>query len=208
MNANSRPAGRHPRPRPPFWAKLPVLAGNLLQLGGIAAGVLLVIAAATVRSAPAASAVLAVLAIVLIAFCTHAIGHWLVGRLAGLHFAYIGIRGTDHPETYPPVVRQVLSAVPMFTTVSTRRSREVAGRWALAAYYAAGQTTAIAGWVGSAILVRALNIPGSEIILAIMIAWAAGTALVATFTSKGDYAKARAALRTTGRSQGSATLSA
>jgi len=43
-------------------------------------------------------------------------------------------------------------------------------RRALAAYFAAGQTTAMA-------------------------AWAAGTALVATFAAKGDYAKARAALR-------------
>jgi hypothetical protein len=206
MNAStSRPAGSLFRPRPPFWAKLPVLAGNLLQLGGIAAGVLVVIAAASARSAPAASAVLAVLGIVVTAFCSHAIGHWLIGRLAGLRFAYIGVRGTDHPETYPPVVRQVLSAMPMFTTVSTRRSRQVAGRWALAAYYAAGQTTAIIGWVGSAVLVRALNIPGSAIILAIMIAWAAGTALVATFSAKGDYAKARAALRTTERTHGNAT---
>jgi hypothetical protein len=90
--------------------------------------------------------------------------------------------GTDHPETYPPVMRHVLSAVPMFTTVSTRRSREAAGRRALAAYFAAGQTTAILGWAGSAVLARTLNIPGSIIILAIMIAWAAGTALVASLT--------------------------
>jgi hypothetical protein len=193
----SRPASRPGHPRPPFWVKLPVLAGNLLQLGGIAAGVLLIVAAASMRTAPAASAVLAVLGIILTAFCSHAIGHWLAGRLAGLRFAYIGIRGTDHPETYPPVMRQVLSAVPMFTTVSTRRSREAAGRWALAAYFAAGQTTAIIGWVGSAVLARTLDIPGSIIILAIMIAWAAGTALIASFSAKGDYAKARAALRAT-----------
>jgi hypothetical protein len=193
----SRPASRPAHPRPPFWVKLPVLAGNLLQLGGIAAGVLLIVAAASTRTAPAASAVLAVLGIILTAFCSHAIGHWLVGRLAGLRFAYIGVRGTDHPETYPPVMRQVLSAVPMFTTVSTRRSREAAGRWALAAYFAAGQTTAIIGWVGSAVLARTLDIPGSIIILAIMIAWAAGTALIASFSAKGDYAKARAALRAT-----------
>jgi hypothetical protein len=205
MNAaTSHPGYRHTPPRPPFRAKLPVLAGNLLQLAGIAAGVLLIGTAASMRSAPAAAAVLAVLGIVLTAFCSHAIGHWVAGRLAGLRFAYIGIRGTDHPETYPPVVRQVLSAVPMFTTVSTRRSREAAGRWALAAYFAAGQTTAIIGWVGSAVLARALNIPGSAIILAIMIAWAAGTALVATLTPKGDYAKARAALRATVRTSGNA----
>jgi hypothetical protein len=196
MNADSSsPAYRGTHPRPSFWVKLPVVAGNLLQLGGIVAGVLLVVAAQGTRDVPVASAVLAMLGIVVTAFCSHAIGHWLVGRLAGLRFAYIGVRGTDHPETYPPGMRQVLSAVPMFTTVSTRRSREAAGRWALAAYYAAGQTTAIIGWVGSAVLARALNIPGSTIILAITIAWAAATALVASLTAKGDYAKARAALR-------------
>ena len=83
----------------------------------------------------------------------------------------------------------------MLTTVSTRQSRQAAGRWALAAYFATGQTTAIIGWLGSAILARELTIPGSTITLAIMIAWAAGTALVAAFSPKGDYAKARAALR-------------
>jgi hypothetical protein len=198
MTMNSASAGRSPtgtRPRPSFWVKLPVPVGNTLQLAGIIAGVLLVVAAADIKKTQAASAILAVVGIVLTAFSSHAIGHWLVGRIAGLRFAFIGVRGTDHPESYPPPARQIMSAMPMFTTVSTRRSRESAGRLALAAYFAAGQTTAIIGWVGSAILARALNIPGSAIILAIMAAWAAGTALVATLTPKGDYAKARAALR-------------
>jgi hypothetical protein len=184
--ADNRAVPGHARPRPPFWAKLPVLAGNLLQLGGIAAGLLIIAAAASINNSPPASAAIAALGIVTTAFCSHAIGLWLAGRLAGLRFAYIGVRGTGHPETYPPIARQALSAVPMFTTVSTRQSREAAGRWALAAYFAAGQTTAIIGWAGSAILARTLNIPGSTIILAIMIAWAAGTALVATLTPKGD----------------------
>jgi hypothetical protein len=195
---NSASAGRSlagTRPRPSFWAKLPVPVGNTLQLAGIIAGVLLVVAAADIKKEQAASAVLAVVGIVLTAFSSHAIGHWLVGRIVGLRFAFIGVRGTDHPESYPPPARQIMSAMPMFTTVSTRRSRESAGRRALAAYFAAGQTTAIIGWVGSAILARALDIPGSTIILVIMAAWAAGTALVATLTPKGDYAKARAALR-------------
>ena len=183
------------RPRPSFWAKLPVPVGNAMQLAGIIAGVLLVVAAAGIKKAAAASAILAVVGIVLTAFSSHAIGHWMVGRIAGLRFAFIGVRGTDHPESYPPVARQIMSAMPMFTTVSTRRSREAAGHRALAAYFASGQTTAIIGWVGSAVLARALDIPGSPIILAIMIAWAAGTALVAARTPKGDYAKARAALR-------------
>ena len=61
--------------------------------------------------------------------------------------------------------------------------------------FAAGQTTAILGWIGSAVLARALGVPASSVILAIMIAWAAATALIATATPKGDYAKARKALK-------------
>lgn len=50
----------------------------------------------------------------------------------------------------------------------------------------------------SAVLARALNVPGSRVILLVVIAWAAGTILVAIFSVKGDYAKARAALRAGG----------
>lgn len=193
--ANARGPHSTASHRPPFWAKLPVTAGNLIQLGGIILGLLLVVLAADIKSTAAASAALAVLGIVLTAFSSHAIGHWLIGRIVGLRFAFIGVRGTDHPETYPPVVRQIMSALPMFTTVSTRRSREAAGPRALAAYFAAGQTTAILGWIGSAVLARALGVAASSVILAIMIAWAAATALIATVTPKGDYAKARKALK-------------
>jgi len=181
--------------RPPFWARLPVLAGNLIQLGGIILGVLLIVLAAGVSSVAVASAAIAVVGIVLVAFSSHSIGHWLAGRLVGLRFAYIGVRGTDHPETYPPGVRQIFSIMPMFTMVSTRRSREAAGRWALAAYFASGQTTAVVGWVVSAILTRVLNVPGSRVILPVVVVWAVGTVLVAIFNAKGDYAKAGAALR-------------
>jgi hypothetical protein len=181
--------------RPPFWAKLPVTAGNLMQLGGVILGLLLVVLAADIKRTGAASAALAVLGIVLTAFSSHAIGHWLIGRIVGLRFAFIGVRGTDHPETYPLIARQIMSAMPMFTTVSTRPSREAAGRRALAAYFAAGQTTAILGWIGSAVLARAFAVPASSVILAIMIAWAVGTAVIATVTPKGDYAKALTALR-------------
>jgi hypothetical protein len=172
-----------------------VLAGNLIQLGGIVAGVLLIMAAAGISGLAVASAIVAVIGIVLVAFSSHSIGHWLVGRLVGLRFAYVGVRGTDHPETYPPPIRQIFSTVPMFTMVSRRRSREAVGRWALAAYFAAGQTTAVVGWVLSAAAVRALKVPGGQFIFLVVIAWAAGTVLVAVVSPKGDYAKARAALR-------------
>lgn len=183
------------RPRPPFWVRLPVPIGNLIQAGGLAVGVLLIVLAAIAVPGGAAATGLAVLGIVLVSFSSHAIGHWLVGSLVGLRFAYVGVRGTDHPETYPAPIRQLFSAVPMFTMVSTRRSREAVGRWALAAYFAAGQTTASIAWVLSALLALALHVPYSRQVLLVVIAWAAGTVLVAIFNSRGDYAKARAALR-------------
>src|SRR5260370_15122276 len=129
-------------PRPPFWARLPVLAGNLVQLAGMAGGVLLIVLAGAVRSKAAISVLLAVLGILLVYLCSHAIAHWLVGRLVGLRFAYVGVRGTDHPEAYPPVLRQIMAVTPMFTPVSTRQSRAAVGRRARAADFAAGGATA------------------------------------------------------------------
>jgi hypothetical protein len=31
-----------------------------------------------------------------------AVFHWAVGRLLSIRFRSYGVRGTDHPETYPP----------------------------------------------------------------------------------------------------------
>src|SRR5262249_8718778 len=109
-------------PYPRFWVKLPVLAGNLLQLAGGVAGGLLIVVAATIRGTGVWSTLVLAMGLIVIYLCCHAVAHWLVGRLVGLRFAYVGLRGTDHPEAYPPGMRQLLAATPMFTTVSTRRS--------------------------------------------------------------------------------------
>jgi hypothetical protein len=182
-------------PSPRFWTKLPVLAGNLVQLAGMVAGVLLVVAAGATRSVAGVSVLLAVLGILAVYLCCHAIAHWLVGRLVGLRFAYIGVRGTDHPEAYPPGLRQVMAATPMFSTVSTRRSREAAGRGALAAYFAAGETSTTICTVLAALLAFLVGVPGGGIILVISVIWVLLAVVSTTFTPKGDYYKARQALR-------------
>lgn len=182
-------------PSPRFWARLPVAAGNLLQLAGIVLGVLLIVAAGAVRSTAALSVLLAVVGILAVYLCSHAIAHWLVGRLVGLRFAFIGVRGTDHPEAYPPVLREVMAATPMFTTVSTRRSRQGASRMALAAYYAAGETSTTICTALAALLAFLVGVPGGGVILAIAIVWVLLAVATTTFTPKGDYYKARQALR-------------
>ena len=129
--------------------------------------------------------------------CSHAVARWLVGRLVGLRFAYVGLRGTDHPEAYPPGMRQLLAATPMFTTVSTRRSRASAGRWALATYYAAGETSTLVCMVLAAVLALLVGIPGSLLVLVIVVLWMLFAVVAAALPPKGDYAKARRALQTT-----------
>lgn len=183
------------RPSPAFWARLPVLAGNLLQLAGIVAGVLVIILAGAVRSAGALSTLIAVLGILLVYLCCHAIAHWLVGRLVGLRFAFVGVRGTDHPEAYPPGMRQIMAVTPMFTTVSTRQSRAAVGRRALAAYFAAGETSTTLCTVLAAVLALLVGVPGAGVILVVAIVWVLLAVVTTTFTPKGDYYKARQALR-------------
>ena len=182
-------------PRPPFWARLPVLAGNLVQLVGMAAGVLLIVLAGALRATGPPSTILAVLGILLVYLCCHAIAHWLVGRLVGLRFAYVGLRGTDHPEAYPPVLRQIMAATPMFTTVSTKRSRAAVRRRALVAYYAAGETATTICTVLAALLALLLRVPGGGVILIVAVVWVVFAVASTTFTPKGDYYKARQALR-------------
>ncbi len=195
MMPNDAGSGDPPRPR--FWTKLPVLAGNLLQLAGMAAGVLLIVLAGAFRSTAAISVLLAVLGILLVYLCCHALAHWLVGRLVGLRFAYVGLRGTDHPEAYPPVLRQIMAATPMFTTVSTRQSRASVGRRALAAYYGAGETSTTICTVLAAVLALLLGVPGSAVILVIALVWVLLAVVSTAVFPKGDYYKARQALRAT-----------
>ena len=182
-------------PSPPFWVRLPVPTGNLVQLAGLVAGALLIALAAAVRGSGAPATVLLILGVLVVYLCCHSIAHWLVGRIVGLRFAYVGVRGTDHPESYPPGLRQVMAVTPMFTTVSTRKSRASVGRWALAAYYAAGETsttvcTLLAAWAG----VKG-GVPGSVMILGVVIVWVLLAVITTTIAAKGDYAKARRALR-------------
>jgi len=184
-----------PPPRPPFWATLPVAAGNLVQLAGIVVGVLLIVAAGATRGAAALSVLLAVLGILAVYLCSHAIAHWLVGRLVGLRFAYVGLRGTDHPEAYPAVLRQVMAATPMFTTVSTKRSRAAAGRRQMAAYFAAGETSTLICTVLAALLAFLLGVPGGGVILIIAVVMVPYGVVTTTIAPRGDYSKARQALR-------------
>jgi hypothetical protein len=173
---------------------MPVALGNLVQVAGIVAGVLLILLAGATRSTAALSVLLAVLGIIAVYLCSHAIAHWLVGRLVGLRFAFVGVRGTDHPEAYPPVLREIMAATPMFTTVSTRHSRSAASNRALAAYYAAGETSTTIWTFLAGLLAFLVGVPGGGVILIVTIIWVLVAVVTTTLFPKGDYYKAREVL--------------
>lgn len=136
-----------------------------------------------------------VLGIVIAYLDTHQAGHYLVGRPLGIGFRGIGLRGTDHPEVYPPGLRQVVSVLPMCEALTEPTSRRAAGRFALAAMYGAGKTATTVCAVGAAGAAAAAHAPwGLDALSVVAILSAASSAVVAVI-SEGDYAKARHALR-------------
>ena len=110
-------------PRPPLRMKLSIASGNLIQAAGLAAG----------------AALLALAGFLAVYDCSHAIGHYLAGRAVGIRFRFYGIRGTDHPEDYPPGFRQLMSAVPFWSVVTDKDSMRAAAPWKKALMFASGE---------------------------------------------------------------------
>lgn len=179
-------------PIPPFWFKLPVVAGNLIQVTGMAAGAGLIVAAGSIGGSAWVGALGMVSGFLLVYLCCHSVGHWLVGRVVGLRFRFIGVRGTDHPEAFPPGLRQFMSVLPMFTIVSTRASREAAGGHAVAFYMAAGQASTTVWSLLAAGLALWVDAPGAPTLLGAVVLLNAYAAVMAAFNPRVDYAKAAA----------------
>ncbi|MBO0702210.1 MAG: hypothetical protein J2P38_04705 [Candidatus Dormibacteraeota bacterium] len=177
---------------PAFWFRLPVPVGNAVQVAGVGAGAGLILAAGAIRGNVWAGALAMVGGFMLVYLSCHSIGHWLVGRTLGLRFRYIGVRGTDHPEAFPAGLRQLMSFLPMFTTVSTRESRAAAGGHAVALYMAAGQASTTVCTLLAAGLALRVGAPGAPALLAVAVLVNAYAAVMAAFNSRVDYAKAAA----------------
>ncbi|MGZ4218100.1 MAG: hypothetical protein ACXVS6_23945 [Solirubrobacteraceae bacterium] len=182
------------KPKRSFRRRYTVARGNAYQAAGIAAGAGLLAAAAQLRANSIATGLM------LAGFTTvylncHAIAHYLAGRLVGLRFRGYGVRGTDHPEVYPPGIRQLMQAAPFYVTLSTKDSRQNASRWAKAIYYAAGETSTAICSIAYAAIATVANIPGAHTLLLAMIVFNAISTIVTTRSPTGDYGKAIRALR-------------
>ncbi|MHB8627185.1 MAG: hypothetical protein ACYDBJ_05290 [Aggregatilineales bacterium] len=184
-------------PRPPLWIRLSIVQGNLLQMAGLLIGVILLYLAAH-GAASLIAIILMIVSWAVIYFCCHAFGHWLVGRLVGIRFRGYGIRGTDHPENYPPgMMRQLMSVLPFFTVMTEKNSMTKASPTAQALMFAAGETATTVCGIAVGWYAWHKNIPGGGILLIISIVWSLAATVSTTLAPKGDYAKALHALRRT-----------
>ncbi|EQD53685.1 hypothetical protein B1B_10094, partial [mine drainage metagenome] len=182
--------------RPPLWLRVPVATGVAIQVGASAMGALLIaVACALPAAGPAGRELSLGLGFLLIYLNTHALGHYLVGRAVGIRFRGFGMRGTDHPENYPPGLRQIMSFLPMWAVLTEPSSRRSAGRRAQAAMWAAGETSTTLCSIAAAGTAALAGAPWGQALLVVSVLWNLGASVVVTRIQKGDYAKALRALR-------------
>ena len=127
-------------PKRSFRRRYSITPGAAYQAWGVFSGSALLALATQLHSSPVSTAVMIAGFVTLYLNC-HAIAHYLAGRAVGLRFRGYGVRGTDHPEVYPPGIRQLMQAAPFYVALSTKQSREQASGRAKAIYYAAGETS-------------------------------------------------------------------
>jgi hypothetical protein len=183
------------RTYPPMRLRLSVAAGNLAQLAGLATGGGLLYTAANIQLANIVRTLLMIAGWAIIYLCCHSVAHWLVGRLGGIRFRGYGVRGTDHPEAYPPGLRQLMNIIPFFVLLTEKTSMARASNVSKALMFAAGELATTVFSVGAAWYATRQAIPGSSVLLIFSIVWNVMATIAVTLSPTGDYAKAIRALR-------------
>lgn len=181
--------------RPPFWLRMSVRTGNLLQLAEAGLGVALIRQATHGRATRPRRISLMLAGSSAIYFSTHAIAHWATGQAAGIGFKGYGLRGTDHPQVYPPGVRQLMSMMPFFTAVTDRRDLRRASPAARAAMLSAGQASTTIWLLLVAWYARQSGMPEGRTFFRSITGYALFLAVVNAAVPEGDFARAWAALR-------------
>jgi hypothetical protein len=187
MNTSNSP------PQRKIFSRLSILAGNTIQIAGLAAACVALALTRSTQSKPAA--IVAMLgAWTLLYFFCHGIAHWAVGRLLGIRFAFYTVGGTGNPEGYPAGMRWVFEHLPFFGVQTDKASMQKASPMAKAIMWSAGVTSsAVVPTLGAFCAWRA-SVPGSKPFLIFAVFWAIGT-LASNWRSRiGDYSKARRAL--------------
>jgi hypothetical protein len=176
------------------FARLSIAVGNTLQIAGILAACFVLSASRSARSTSIA-VITMVLAWVLLYFSSHAIAHWLVGRVLGIRFLFYTVGGTGNPYGWPPGLRWIFERLPFFGVQTEKLSMQSAGPGARALMWSAGVTSSAILPTLSAFWAWRSGVPWSRLFFLFALFWALGT-LASNWTSRtGDYSKARRALR-------------
>jgi hypothetical protein len=176
-----------------IFGRLSIVAGNTLQIAGLAAACA---ALALARSTPSklAAIVTMIASWTLLYFFCHGIAHWAVGRLLGIRFAFYTVGGTGNPEGYPAGMRWVFEHLPFFGVQTEKASMQQASPMAKAIMWSAGVTSSAVVPTLGALCAWKSGVPGSKLFLIFAVFWAIGT-LASNWRSRtGDYSKARRAL--------------
>ena len=180
-------------PQRKIFNRLSIVAGNAIQIAGLAAACAVLALSRSTPSKPAA--IIAMLAAwTLLYFFCHGIAHWAVGRLLGIRFAFYTVGGTGNPEGYPAGMRWVFEHLPFFGVQTDKASMQKASPLAKAIMWSAGVTSSAVVPTLSAFCAWRASVPGSKLFLIFAVFWAIGT-LASNWRSRtGDYSKARRAL--------------
>lgn len=131
---------------------------------------------------------------VLLYFSSHAIAHWLVGRIVGIRFLFYTVGGTGNPEGWPPGLRWIFEHLPFLGVQTEKLSIQSVSPGARALMWSAGVTSSATIPTLGVLWVWLCHVPGSTPFLLFALFWALGT-LASNWTSRtGDYSKARRAL--------------
>lgn len=121
------------------FGRLSIAMGNTLQTVGILAACFALMASRSTHSTAVAVASM-LLAWLLLYFSSHAIAHWLVGRLVGIRFLFYTVGGTGNPEGWPWGVRWVFMRLPFLGVQTDKISMQRASPRAKTLMWSAGVT--------------------------------------------------------------------
>lgn len=122
MSTTAAPAASEAaKPKRAFRRRYSVALGNSYQIWGLISGSGL-LALAILLDNNIAATILMIVGLWTVYLNCHAIAHYAAGRLVGFRFRGYGVAGTDHPEVYPPGIRQLMQAAPFYVTSPPRKA--------------------------------------------------------------------------------------
>ena len=175
------------------FARLSIAMGNTLQTAGMVAAYFALAASRSAHSTTFGVTTM-LLAWVLLYFSSHAIAHWLVGRLVGIRFLCYTVGGTAIPKRWPSGVRWIFEHLPFLGVQTDKVSMQNVSPSAKALMWSAGVTASAIIPTLAALGAWLCDVPWSGWFCLFALGWALRT-LASNWTSRtGDYSKARRAL--------------